>query len=283
MRYDRVLDSVAALAGAQWSRLHRDSCPPILAHASSRRRVTTKPYGSHGNLADIWQNPTATMYPRPVLLFVPGGGWMSGRRVGQGYALLQAMVDAGWVCVSIDYRTSPRHAWPAHIEDVREAVAWVRDELKPNFLAISGASAGGHLASLAALTGEPVDAVVSLYGAYDWVNRKNLVGWGTWGLVGTVVARGRWRGLREASPIYKVTPDAPPFLIVNGTRDHLTPVGGARAFHKALSAVSRSETELLEIPHVGHAFDLTNALATHLATERIKQFLKHHYNEKLYR
>ncbi len=75
----------------------------------------------------------------------------------QAYPLLSHMADRGWVCVSIDYRVSPRHTWPDHIVDVKRALAWIKENIAdyggdPDFVAITGGSAGGHLSSLAALT-----------------------------------------------------------------------------------------------------------------------------------
>ena len=63
----------------------------------------------------------------------------------------------GWVCVAINYRLAPRDPFPAHIVDVKRAIAWIREHIAeyggdPSYLAITGGSAGGHLAALAALT-----------------------------------------------------------------------------------------------------------------------------------
>ncbi|MCH9734359.1 MAG: alpha/beta hydrolase, partial [Actinomycetia bacterium] len=74
-------------------------------------KADTVQYGPHGreNLADIWRR---TDLPRdgkaPVLLQVPGGAWAIGMRRPQAYPLLSHLADHGWVCVSIDYRVSPR-------------------------------------------------------------------------------------------------------------------------------------------------------------------------------
>jgi acetyl esterase/lipase len=68
----------------------------------------------------------------------------------QGYALMAELAAQGWVCLSIGYRVSPRHRWPRHVMDVKAAVAWARANVQhfggdPNFVAIAGCSAGGHL------------------------------------------------------------------------------------------------------------------------------------------
>ena len=133
----------------------------------SRRRYVEKAgtvqYGPHGRAnrrRHLAAAPTCPATAKaPVLLQVPGGAWAIGMRRPQAYPLLSHLADRGWVCVSIDYRVSPRNTWPDHIVDVKRALAWVKENIAdyggdPDFVAISGGSAGGHLAALAALTAE---------------------------------------------------------------------------------------------------------------------------------
>ena len=105
---------------------------------------------------------------------------------------MSRLVEQGWICVSIDYRKSPRNAWPAHIIDVKRALAWVRQNIAdyggdPDFITVTGGSAGGHLASLVALTAnderlqpgfEDVDTTVQAaapyYGVYDLTDDKKM-------------------------------------------------------------------------------------------------------------
>ena len=142
-------------------------------------------------LLDIWRREDLPLQPAPVLIFVPGGAWVHGRRLLQGYALMSHLAEQGWVCLSIDYRVAPHHRWPQHITDVKTAIAWARANVDKfggdrNFVAIGGTSAGGHLSALAGLTiNDPemqadlpegsdtsVDAVVGIYGRYDWEDRS---------------------------------------------------------------------------------------------------------------
>ena len=101
------------------------------------------------------------------------------------------LAELGWVCLSVQYRVSPHHRWPSHITDVKTAVAWARANVDKfggdrNFIAVAGCSAGGHLSALAGLTANDpemqtelppgsdtaVDAVVGIYGRYDWEDRS---------------------------------------------------------------------------------------------------------------
>ena len=129
--------------------------------------------------------------PAPILVFLPGGAWIFGSRVLQGHALMAHLAELGWVCLSVQYRTSPKHRRPRQIIDVKAAIAWARSNADRyggdrTFVAVAGCSAGGHMATLVGLTpGDPqwqaglpasadtsVDAVVSVYGRYDWEDRS---------------------------------------------------------------------------------------------------------------
>ena len=121
-----------------------------------------------------------------MLLQVPGGAWMTGNKRGQAHPLMSHLAELGWVCVAINYRLSPRSTWPDHIVDVKRALAWTKEHIAeyggdPDWIAITGGSAGGHLSSLAALTANDpqfqpgfeeadtrVQAAVPFYGVYDF-------------------------------------------------------------------------------------------------------------------
>ncbi|OOK63793.1 alpha/beta hydrolase fold family protein [Mycobacterium kansasii] len=150
----------------------------------ARRRYVEKTnivaYGPHrrANLADIWRRRDLPRDGKaPVLVQVPGGAWVMGWRRPQAYPLMAHLVSRGWVCVSLNYRVSPLHTWPAHIVDVKRALAWVKENIAayggdPDFVAISGGSAGGHLSALAALTpNEPRFQPVSNMPTPRWSQR----------------------------------------------------------------------------------------------------------------
>ena len=56
----------------------------------------------------------------------PGGAWDFGSRTLQGHALMAHLVRRGWVCLSLEYGTSPQHRWPRQMTDVKAAIAWAR-------------------------------------------------------------------------------------------------------------------------------------------------------------
>ena len=98
----------------------------------------------------------------------------------------------GWVGFNIDYRLSPAATFPDHLVDVKRAIAWVREHAAeygadPDFICLTGGSAGGHLCALAALTADDpayqpgfedadtsVAAAVPFYGVYDLTDSEGI-------------------------------------------------------------------------------------------------------------
>jgi acetyl esterase/lipase len=259
--------------------------PPYLAFREHRARYVAESVTYHGSQRlDIWRDDEQGAHHRhPVLIFVPGGAWVSGSRAtGQGHALMSRMTQLGWMCLSIDYRTAPLHRWPAQREDVEAAVGWARENVSqyggdPNFVAIAGASAGGHLATLTGLRPRFVDAAVSIYGSYDWTDRSTLWRKMFMTYLERVIVGHRHADrpdiFRDASPLLLANIGAAPTMIVHGTADTLIPVSEARWFHRRLADVSASSVDYLEIPGALHGFDLVNPGQTVRATRAIAEFL----------
>jgi acetyl esterase/lipase len=232
----------------------------------------------------------------PALVYVHGGGWVIGHRDKQGLPLMHHLAAQGWVCVSVDYRLSPRATFPDHLVDVKRALVWVRehaDELgvDPAFIAIAGNSAGAHLASLAALTANrpeyqpgfegdtSVSACVGFYGIYDFLDRRGLFpNRGMEILLERQVMKTRRADAREAydaaSPVAQVHAGAPPFLVVHGSHDTLAPVEGARHFVEALREVSRASVIYMEIPGAQHAFEVFPSVRTRHVVNGVTRFLE---------
>ncbi len=241
-----------------------------------RRRLR---YGSRrAQVADVY---TARAGPSeegtaPMLLYVHGGGWVLGFRRWQGRILFRALLARGWTVVSMEYRLAPFATWPSHIIDVKRAIAWIRahPELVPGDparLAISGNSAGGHLATLAALTpglatyqpefpaaDTSVAACLSFYGVYDILDRRRR--WAhpglkrLWELL--IVKRSLARDpevFRLASPLEHIADGRPrpPLMLVHGTHDSLVPPEGG-----ADLATLAPEVDVLMVPGAQHAFDV---------------------------
>jgi acetyl esterase/lipase len=264
--------------------------PGLLGTALAHRRYTGDSrdlsYGPAGrrNQLDLWRRADL---PRdagaPVLIQIHGGGWVSGDRTGQGHPLMVLMAELGWVCASISYRLSPRATWPAQLDDVRAAVAWVKRHGgehggDPGFVAVTGGSAGGHLSMLAALDPDcELQAAVPFYGPPDWTNRaayrRDLIV----RHVAAKVIKQPLEAARElyeqASPIDQVHADAPPFFVLQGTNDNLVNPADQRAFVQALRRVSRRPVAYAELPGAFHAFDLFASTRARAAAAAVADFL----------
>lgn len=247
----------------------------------------------------------ATGRGAPVFVYVHGGGWVIGNKRQQGRVLLHELAAAGWVCVAINYRLSPRATWPEHILDVKQAIRWVKQHIAehggdPGFVVIGGGSAGAHLASLAALTPDAaewqrdfpevdlsVQGCVAFYGVYDFVDDEQI-----WRhrafrglLLERVVMKRRAGDAREeyvkASPIARIggrTP--PPFFVIHGGADSLAPVAGARRFTETLVAAG-GQVAYVELPGANHAFELFPSLRSVPVNHGVHRFCQLVYSQFL--
>ncbi|OAN35447.1 alpha/beta hydrolase [Mycolicibacterium iranicum] len=281
--------------------------PPIWKMREHLRNVhkTSVRYGPRPTqLLDVWRRDD-TPADAPVMIFVPGGAWVHGGRMLQGYALMSHLAEMGWVCLSVEYRVAPHNPWPAHITDVKTAIAWARANVDKfggdrNFIAVAGTSAGGHLAALAGLTANDpdmqcelpedsdtsVDAVVGIYGRYDWEDKSTVERVRFMDFLERVVVRRKLDKhpdvFRKASPMARIHSEAPPFLVIHGTGDSVIPVAQARSFVERLRNVSRSVVGYVELPGAGHGFDMTDGARTGAAATAIGLFLNHiHRNRSL--
>ena len=284
-----------------------DHKPPFWRALQHRRYLhrTSVRYGKHPvQLLDVWRRKDLPVRPAPVLIFVPGGAWVHGGRQLQGYALMSQLAEMGWICLSVQYRVSPHHRWPSHITDVKTAIAWARANVDKfggdrNFIAVAGCSAGGHLSALAGLTANDpemqtelppgsdtsVDAVVGIYGRYDWEDRSTVERDRFVDFLERVVVKRRIdrhpNMFRDASPIARIHPDAPPFFVIHGSSDTVIPVAQARSFVERLRSISRSVVSYVELPGAGHGFDMTDGARTGAMSTAVGLFLGQVYRNRM--
>jgi acetyl esterase/lipase len=260
--------------------------------------------GLKAHRLDIIRRRTNQPASGPVMVYIHGGAWIIGDKREQGFPMLLEFARRGWVCVTINYRLSPKATWPDHIVDCKMALAWVREHIAeyggdPGFIAVSGGSAGGHLSALLALTpgdrafqpgfedkDTSVDACVPVYGVYDMTctsepgARRHVVVYNK-GLLHLLERRVFKRRLDEdrdrfeaASPLYRVNPGAPPFFVLHGMNDTLVPVVEARRFVNALRTVSESVVAYAELPRTQHAFDVLPSVRPANAVAGIVRFVE---------
>ncbi|MEO3761596.1 alpha/beta hydrolase [Mycobacterium sp. B14F4] len=262
--------------------------------------ISYGPYGSANHL-DIWRRPDLDLNGKaPVLFQIPGGAWTTGNKRGQAYPLMSHLAELGWICVAVNYRHSPRNTWPDHIIDVKRALTWVKAHIAeyggdPDFIAITGGSAGGHLSSLAALTpNDPrfqpgfedadtrVQAAVPFYGVFDFTRLEDAMHPSMPELLERMVIKQPHatnpQSYADASPVNHVSDNAPPFFVLHGRNDSLVPVEQARAFVNRLRDVSAQSVVYAELPFTQHAFDMLGSARAAHAAIAVEQFLAEIYS-----
>jgi len=216
---------------------------------------------------------------RPAIMQIHGGAWIIGDKREQGWPLIGHLAANGWVCFNVNYRLSPAATWPEHLIDLKYALKWIREHadeygIDPSFVAVTGGSAGGHLTAMMGLTANDpeyqpgfedadtsLQAAVPVYGVYDFTNRletmqERFVTRVLEPMVMKAFLNKEPEKFHRASPMDRIHPDAPPFLIVHGDRDTLAPVEDAQVFAEDLRRTSRSPVMYTELRGAQHAFDI---------------------------
>ena len=293
-----------------FSRALRLACLLTLwAAASLRAQVTPRnipdlPYvtgGTERQELDLYLPPTPGGAPRPLVLWIHGGGWEAGDR-RRCPAL--PFVQHGYAVASIGYRLSSQAIYPAQIEDCKSAIRWLRAhareyDLDPQHIGAWGASAGGQLVAMLGTTGhilqfdvgENLDQSSAVQCVIDWYGPTDLLHWGEGPpsplldqpnnmishLLGGTVATHQ-EAARTASPVDFVNGTSAPFFIMHGTADNIVPLQQSQELDAALRKAG-VESKLTLVPGGGHGtggfgkpenYELMERfLAAHLGTPRV--------------
>jgi acetyl esterase/lipase len=146
--------------------------PPATAPLYASRVIESEPYAGvsvqrdikYGDdprhLLDVFTPQAASAAPRPVFVFVHGGGFVRGDRRGPGSPFYDTLmlwaVRNGMIGVNMTYRLAPKDLWPAGAQDVGLAIRWVNEQVAarggdPKKVFLMGHSAGAaHVASYVA-------------------------------------------------------------------------------------------------------------------------------------
>jgi len=224
---------------------------------------------------DLYQPAGET--PKPLILFIHGGGWVGGNTRHSGalenfpLALAQ-LASEGFVVASVEYRLSSEAPFPAALQDVRAALRYLKDNASKyrvdrDKVAVWGGSAGGQLAALAAAScgdqsldtapaparSECVQGAVVWYGVFDFepvvAERADTPVSRYLGCEGACPPA----TVLRASPMSYVSSGDPPFLLIHGEQDKTVDVGQSRNFETALRKAG-VEVRSLYIPGVDHSF-----------------------------
>lgn len=258
--------------------IHREiraTLDPIPADVAFQPSVVYRTVQEIELTLDIYRPATRAAAPLAAVIYVHGGGWRFGDKRRERASFIE-LVRRGYVVFSIDYRFSDVATFPACVQDCLAALRWVRANaatlvVDPDRIALMGASAGGHLVSLMAVSGDEfrngdhpkvahaIRAVVALYGVYDLRGLKHpsIGGSLAKALIGGDESQ-RGDAYRAASPIAYVEsgfggPHRPAFLFIHGNVDKIVDVEQSRRMNAALQAAGVT-SELIEVVGGGHSF-----------------------------
>ncbi|MEH6636171.1 MAG: alpha/beta hydrolase, partial [Halioglobus sp.] len=278
----------------------KDWCKPLSMRRSEVEVIRNIPYGPGGvrQQLDIYRPRFIPAGGCPVLLQIHGGAWMLGDKGGQALPLMYELASRGWICVAANYRLSPSVGFPTHLLDCKSALCWIRENgqeygMNPDFVAVTGGSAGGHLAALMGLTANrpelqrdhpdtdtSVQACIPFYGVYDMLvrdkqhpNRQVYERF----LAGKVMYESVQEnpGLWDlASPVMQIHADIAPFMVLHGTHDSLALVSEGRVFNQKLRETSNSPVVYVEMPGAEHAWETVHSLRTEHTINGVHRFLE---------
>lgn len=301
-RAKRIVASSLSAVGVEPAGFARIDWPRVLAAYPYRiprniARVESIEYAPGLHL-DVYRRRNLEPGPHPALLQIHGGSWRGGNRRQQARPLIHRLAQQGWVCVAASYPLVPDATFPEQLVELKRALAWMRGVGKtygvdPAFIAVTGGSAGGHLAALVALTAnrpeyqpgfEEVDtslqAAIPVYGIYDLLNRNKTRD--DWPIIPKALMKATKQEAeaqyRAASPLDQVHAAAPPFFVIHGASDAVVPTAEAEQFVGALRQVSTAPVAYAEIPGANHAFDVLDSLRTHYVISGVARFLETAYN-----
>ena len=228
----------------------------------------------------------------PVVIHIYGSAWFNNN--GKGAAdlgtIVKTLLAAGYAVVCPNHRSSADAKWPAQLHDIRAAIRFVRGEAEkyrfdPRFVAVSGFSSGGHLASVAATTsgqrtanvgkesldlegtlGHYAEQPSTVSAACDWSGPVDLTAMNcgehiTMGadspediLLGAKMAQEPDK-YRSLSATTYITRDCPPVIIFHGEKDNVVPCCQGKYFYGALLAAG-VKTEATFVAEGGHGMGM---------------------------
>ena len=256
---------LTAAFGATGCTIHQgrpDGPAPLRIDSSyqiRRDQVFTPPGWPVALLADVYVPEGEG--PFPAVLVIHGGGWESGDRA-QVKGLAERIARRGYVAVNTTYRLAPGAIFPAQLQDVQQAVLWMRAQaatyrIDPTRIGAFGYSAGAHLAALlggigeAGPLGQPGAAIKAVVAGGT---PTDLSKWPAGKLVPQFIGGNRSQKpaeYRAASPVSYVNAGDPPVFLYHGGADALVPIDHAEDYQKLLAAAD-VPNELFVLRGRGH-------------------------------
>lgn len=144
-------EETAAYLQGERSRL--DDIPGVAVLTSAQRAVCAKDHVTEEGVELRTYVPEGPVRTRPVLVYLHGGGWVSGSINLQDTTCRILAAEGDLVVVNVGYRLAPEHPFPTPLDDCDSALRWARTAAvsllgaDASRLAVAGSSAGGNLAA----------------------------------------------------------------------------------------------------------------------------------------
>lgn len=224
--------------------------------------------------------------PTPCVVVIHGGSWQNGDST-QLDPLNNYLASRGYTVAAINYRLGPEHPFPAALEDVQAAIAYLKANaaglgLDAQHFVLLGRSAGGQLALLAAYTARDpsIRGVISLYGPadliYAYAHPANPMVFDSRGVLEAYLGGNPDQVKSQydaASPINFIGADTPPTLLIHGGRDELVSPVQSERLAGALERAGRP-TLLVILPWATHGCDFNfSGPCGQISTFAVERFL----------
>ena len=209
----------------------------------------------------------------PCILWICGGAWLMMDKSAHNL-YLSRLASSGFVVASVEYRTSNQGPYPMPLQDVKAAIRYLkahadRFRINKEQIGVMGESAGGYLTCMAALDNDPandvgdyLDQSSQVQAACPWYPPTNVSSFPyddvvkaamspESQLLGYNVMTNKEDAVKQ-SPVSRVTPAAPPFLIIHGTQDRTVPFTQSEELYDVLEKAGCDVT-LLALDGADHA------------------------------
>ena len=257
---------IAAAVGAQTSPLK-----PREASAQMPTNVAASPLSSvqqdvpystvsdHPLMLDIYQPSEQSSAPRPAVVLIHGGGWTSFDKSTM-HTMGMFLARCGFVAFAVDYRLmhGNENIWPVQLDDVQRAVRWIRANaakyrVDPDHIGAFGHSAGAQLAALLGMEdtrdnsdvalakySSRVQAVVEVSGPSDFTAHRDAEDDAFLATFFGGEYAQHSKIWQDASPVFHVSKNVSPFLIMHGTQDADVPIAQSQELADKLKQAGAS-------------------------------------------
>ncbi|MDH6252518.1 acetyl esterase [Chryseobacterium sp. H1D6B] len=204
--------------------------------------------------ADVYY-PLDKTQTYPGIALVHGAGWISGSKDNEKY-MAQELASRGYVAIAVGYRLADTAKYPAGVEDIEQALKWLKKNkkkysLNQHKMAVLGESAGAQMATLVGVKSKnKINVIINIDGIVSFIHPEAEEStYASYWLGGDRdVNLKKWT---EASPLEYINKNTPPTLFINSSQPRFH--AGRDDMMKKLKSFTIL-TEFHEIKDTPHSF-----------------------------